>query len=287
MPFNSDRSDDEEAGAGGRALVVADEAVAGRELRDRLLEHLGRPAGKVLVVAPALADSGFKHVMGDVDDAIGPAGERLRRTLDELRAAGIDASGEVGDSDPLTAIRDEIQKFRPDRVLLVAHRESEGAFAEKGLLENVERDLDVPVTELVVDGSRPPHVLDVKRTEPLAASREGWQPSYNWPPLSKRDVAGILIAIVGTLLLGILAAHCVGDSNSPAGDLEEGRLGAACIARLLIAVGMALINLAHVVGLFLFQSVGYRGMFSRFFARMSFFGTIGAVAVSLLLGLFM
>jgi hypothetical protein len=279
MPFNNDRDGGGDARVGGRALVVADEAVAGSELRDRLLEHLGGPAGKVFVVAPALADSGFKHVMGDIDDAIEPAGERLRRTLDELRAAGIDASGEVGDSDPLTAIRDEIQKFQPDRILLVAHRDGEGAFAEKGLFDNVERDLDVPVTELVVDAARAPHVLDVKRTAPVAASRRGWQPSYNWPPLSKKDVAGILIAIVGTLLLGALAAACTGDAN--------GATDAPCIARLLIAVGMALINLAHVVGLFVFQSVAYRGMFSRFFTRMSLFGTIGAVVVSLLLGLLM
>jgi len=279
MPFNNDPDEGDGAGPGSRALVVADEAVAGRELRERLLEQLGGSPGKVFVVAPALAGSGFKHIMGDIDEAIEPAGERLQRTLEELRAAGIDAGGEVGDSDPLIAIRDEIQKFRPDRIFLVAHRDSEGAFAEKGLFDNVERDLDVPVTELLVDAAPAPHVVDVRRTAPVAASRKGWQPSYNWPPLSKKDVAGILIAIVGTLLLGALAAACTGDSN--------GATDAPCIARLLIAVGIALINLAHVVGLFLFQSVAYRGIFSRFFARMSLFGTLGAVVVSLLLGLLM
>jgi ABC-type proline/glycine betaine transport system permease subunit len=43
----------------------------------------------------------------------------------------------------------------------------------------------------------------------------------------------------------------------------------------------------HVVGLLLFQSVGYHGMWSRFFARLSLIGTPVAVAVSLLLGLWM
>lgn len=279
MPFNSDRDSDDGPSGGARALVVADEAVSGRELRDRLLEQIGRPAGEVFVVAPALADSGFKHVMGDIDEALGPADERLQRTLEELRRAGIEASGEVGDSDPITAIGDEIQKFRPDRILLIAHRDADGAFAEKGLLANVERDLDVPVTEIVVDGAAEPHVLEVRETAPVAAGRRAWQPSYNWPPLSGKDIAGILIAILGTLFLGALAAACTGDSG--------GGTDTPCVARLLIAVGMALINLAHVVGLFLFQSVGYRGLFSRFFARMSLFGTLGAVAVSLLLGLFM
>lgn len=280
MPLNSDSDGGDGEAPGGRALVVADEAVAGAELRDRLLEHLGRRAGKVFVVAPALAASGLKHVMGDVDEAIAPASERLRHTLEELRKAGIDASGEVGDADPMTALSDEVQKFHPDRILLVAHREGEGAFAEKGLLENVERDLDVPVTEIVVDGAAEPHVLEVRETAPVAASRGSWRPSYNWPPLGARDIAGILVAILGTLLLGALAAACTGDSGGGGTD-------APCIARLLIAVGIALVNLAHVVGLFLFQSVGYRGMFSRFFARISLFGTLGAVVVSLLLGLLM
>ena len=122
-------------GQGDRILVVVDEAVAGDELRDSLVAHLGEGRGEVFVVAPALAASALKHTMGDVDDAIGPAAERLRRTLDELRKVGIEANGEVGDSEPLQAINDEIQKFHPDRVVVVAHRGEEGAFAEKGLLE--------------------------------------------------------------------------------------------------------------------------------------------------------
>jgi hypothetical protein len=268
---------------GNRVLVVADEAVAGPELREKLVEHLGNDTGSVFVVAPALVHSGLKHTLGDIDDAIGPAGERLRRTVEQLREVGIDATGEVGDSDPMVAISDEIHKFHPDQVLVVAHRDEEGDFAERGLLEQLERDLDLPVTELVVDRANAPHVLDVKETEPVAGRRKGWRPSYNWPPLSRRDLGGILVAILGTLVLGALAADCVGEATGP--DLEEGRLGAACAASILIAMFMALINLAHVVGLFLFQSVGYEGMWNRFFARLSLFGTPTAIVAVLLLRL--
>jgi hypothetical protein len=272
-----------------RALVVANEAVSGSELRTSLTSQLGDEIGEVFVVAPALTESGLKYMLGDVDAAIGPARERLERTLAELREAGIEASGEVGDSDPMMAISDEIAKFNPDQVLVVAHRDEDGAFAERGLLEQIERDLDLPVTELVVDKARDPHVLDVQETEPVAGRREGWRPSANWPPLSPGQVGGIVMAIVGTLLLAFLAAHCVDEAGGigGAGDFEESRLGAACAARILIAIGMALINLAHVVGLLLFQSVSYEGVWSRFFARLSLIGTPVAVAVSLLLGLLM
>jgi hypothetical protein len=263
-----------------RALVVVNEQVVGSELRDVLVAHLDKGISEIFVVAPALADSGLKHTMGDIDEAIEPARKRLRGTLQELRDAGLTADGEVGDSDPVQAINDEIIKFDPEQILVVAHRDDEGAFAEKGLLEQAERDFDLPVTELVVNREDEPEVLDVKSSKPVAGRKQGWRPSYNWPPLSRRDVIGIFVAIVGTLALGGLAAECVGDATG-ANDLEEDRLGAACAASILIALAMALINLAHVVGLFLFQSVGYEGIFSRFFARLSLFGTPAAVVLVL------
>jgi hypothetical protein len=267
-----------------RALVVVNEQVAGSELRDALLAHLDQSVSEVFVVAPALADSGLKHTMGDIDEAIEPARERLRSTLQGLRDAGLSANGEVGDSDPVQAISDEIVKFDPEQILVVAHRDEEGAFAEKGLLEQAERDFDLPVTELVVNRDAEPEVLDVKSSDPGAGRKKGWRPSPNFPPLSRRDLFGIFVAVVGTLLLGVLAAECVGDATG-SHDLEEGRLGGACAATILIALAMALINLAHVVGLFLFQSVGYEGIFSRFFARLSLFGTPAAIVIVLILQL--
>jgi hypothetical protein len=269
-----------------RALVVVNEAVVGKELREALLDRLGDGTEEVFVVCPALADSGVKYVLGDVDDAIPPAKERLELTLSELRGAGFKVAGEVGDSDPIQAISDEIQKFDPGQVLVVAHRDRDGAFAERGLLEQAERDLDVPVTELVVDQAKAPHLLDVRKTRRGAGRGRGWLPSANLPPFSRRDIAGILVAVIGTLLLGILAAKCVGDANGHS-DFEEGRLDWPCAARILIALGIALLNLAHVVGLFLFQSTGYQGIWSRFFARLSLFGTPMALVASLLLGLAM
>lgn len=279
MPENADSSSPAK-----RALVVVDEQVAGNELRDALLKQLDDDVSEVFVVAPALVESGLKHTMGDVDDAIEPARERLRGTLRELRDAGLNADGEVGDSDPVQAINDEIIKFDPEQIIVVAHSDEEGAFAEKGLLEQAQRDFDLPVTELVVNRDREPEVLDVKSSQPVAGRKQGWRPSYNLPPLSRHDVLGILVAIVGTLVLGILAAECVGDATGQH-DLEEGRLDAACAATILIALAMALLNLAHVVGLFLFQSVGYQGIFSRFFARLSLFGTPTAIGIVILLQL--
>lgn len=268
---------------GKRALVVANEQISGERLVGTVVERLGPGVEEVFVVAPALADSALNHIMGDVDAAIPPARERLEATLREFRERGVEASGEVGDSDPIQAISDEIVKFEPEQILLVAHSDEEGAFAENGLLEQAERDFDLPVLELVVSREESPEVLDVKSTKPTAGRKKGWRPSYNLPPLTPREIGGILLAIVGTIALGMLASKGVADSQSNGNDHEEGRLGVEAAAAVLIALGMALINLAHVVGLFLFQSVRYDGIFSRFFARLSLIGTpIALVAVAVL-----
>ncbi len=266
--------------AGKRALVVANEKIGGEQLVGSVLGHLGPGVEEIFVVAPALADSALNHIMGDVDAAIPAARERLEATLDEFRKAGVEARGEVGDSDPIQAISDEIVKFDPEQILVVAHRDEEGAFAEKGLLEQAERDFDLPVLELVVTHEQDPELLDVKSTKAVAGRRKGWRPSYNWPPLTRREIGGILVAVIGTILLGVLASKGVADSHGNGNDHEENRLGAEAAAAVLIALGMALINLAHVVGLLLFQSVRYDGIFSRFFARLSLYATPVAVLIS-------
>jgi hypothetical protein len=85
------------------------------------------------------------------------------------------------------------------------------------------------------------------------------------------------VAGLGTAALILLAVITA--------DHDAGSYGAITIARILIATGAALINLAHVVGIFFFESVDYHGPFQRFFARLSMFGTVGALIVSLAIGL--
>jgi hypothetical protein len=272
-----------EAPTGQRVLVVADEAVTGSELAESLVRHIGDEPRWVFVVCPALADSALHHIMGDVDIAIAPAQERLEATLKALHDHGVEASGEVGDSDPLQAMSDEVLKFEPDEVVLIAHREKDAAFAEKGLLEQAKSRFELPVIELIVDSAPRPHVVDVDESAPNAGGPRGWRPSRNFPPLSRRDIFGIFVAALGTLILGVLAAKALGTSHNPGGNHEEGRLNASAVACVLIALGMALINAAHIVGLLLFQSVEYRGVFRQFFARLSLYATPVAVVVSLIL----
>ena len=122
--------------------------------------------------------------------------------------------------------------------------------------------------------------MPLQHTAETGPGRPHWEYriSPNWPPFSGTDVLGILVAMVGTLALIILAAV------TAAGD--DGGLGFTSVARMLLALGAALVNLAHVVGIVLFESVDYHGPFQRFFAMLSLIGTSTALAISLGLGLF-
>jgi hypothetical protein len=105
-----------------------------------------------------------------------------------------------------------------------------------------------------------------------------WRASPNWPPLTRMDIVGIAVAALGTAALILIAAISVDhDHTNP--------YSAVTIARVLIATGALLINMAHIVGIFFFESVDYHGPFQRFFARLSMFGTTTAVIVSLAIGL--
>jgi hypothetical protein len=271
--------------AGRRALVVVDEEVSGEELTRSLLGHLGRQVEEVFVVAPALPESKLDFLAGDVDKAIPPARERLDGTLAQLREAGLEARGEVGDADPIQAMSDEMLKFEPEEVLLVSHRDGDGP-AEKELLEHAERDFAVPVLQIVVDRSPEPEVLDVRSTTPGTGAGRGTSTAYKGlPALNRTEVLSIVVAIVGTIALGVLTAagFAASHTGAGAGDHEESRLAVEVVAMALISIGFLLINLGHVIGLLLFQSVRFEGRPTRFISRVSLFGTPTAVLACVVL----
>jgi hypothetical protein len=92
------------------------------------------------------------------------------------------------------------------------------------------------------------------------------------------DMLEIAVAGLGTAALIMIAVISAGG--------EHGNYGPVTITRVLIATGALLINMGNVVGILFFESVDYHGTYQRFFARVSLFGTIGAIIVSLAIGLF-
>ena len=133
-----------------RILVIANETVGGEALREELRRRAEGFSERVLVVSPAL-NSPLKHWLSDEDGARVAAQERLKASLDRLRAAGIAAEGEVGDSEPLQAIEDALRTFAPHEIIISTHPEGRSHWLEKGVVSSARERFGCPITHVVVD----------------------------------------------------------------------------------------------------------------------------------------
>jgi GABA permease len=136
-----------------RILVIANETVGGEELLSALthrVESVGDVDTHVFVVCPAL-NSPLRHWVSDEDKARIAAEERLNTSLSAMRDAGIEARGQIGDSDPLQAIEDAIRIFAPDELLISTHPEGRSNWLERGVVESTRERFALPVTHVVVD----------------------------------------------------------------------------------------------------------------------------------------
>jgi hypothetical protein len=104
-----------------KVLAITSEPITAGQLRDALGTDKDLSDTEVMVVAPALADSGFKFWMSDADDAIARAEEVRQKSVERLGQEGVAATGDTGESDPFTAIEDALKTFDADRIVLFTH----------------------------------------------------------------------------------------------------------------------------------------------------------------------
>ncbi len=133
-----------------RILVIANETVGGGPLRKQIEEQSSGYDTEVLVVSPAL-NTPVRHWASDEDSARAEAQQRLEASLARLRQAGIEASGEVGDADPLQAIEDAVRTFGPDEIIISTHPEGRSHWLERGVVTGARERFTVPITHVVVD----------------------------------------------------------------------------------------------------------------------------------------
>jgi hypothetical protein len=259
-----------------RILLIANETVGAPAVRDRIRSLVGDGPAEVFVVAPALTTSAFKHVAGDVDEAIEAARERLEASVEALRASGLDAAGTVGDSDPNLALEDALRRFDADEVVISTHPPERSKWLEQDVVEKARCEISQPVTHVIVDdGGSVTEVERVKEPGPPAADARATATAYDLPRMPLRDVAGIVVGIAGTIVLAILAIIC-------SGDVSEQGMSAGCAIRIGFAAAAFVVTLFHVLALLFFGSVRYRGRWGSLAATTLIFGIPPAILVSLL-----
>jgi hypothetical protein len=258
-----------------RLLAIVTDAVEGRDSIDALAGGGPQDDLEVRLVMPAVEESPLRHAFGDVDGPARRAEERLEASLEELRRSGVAASGTVGDSDPVLAAQDALRESPADEVVLFEHAGEEARWFENGLFERAREELPSPVRMVVLKaGERgASHVVGIEEDAvPLDEAPSEIEISGNLPRFSRVDFGGMVVGVVGTIVTVVLAAAAAVQSGSA--------VGWSAVA-ILIAIGVALINMAHVVGLTLFESVHYRGGWERFFHTLALVGTPLAVLANL------
>jgi hypothetical protein len=134
-----------------RLLVVANQTVAGQALLEEVRNRCRGRSCEVLVVTPALVGSRAAHWASDLDEGIELARQRMEPSLIAIRQEGLEARGEVGDSDPNLAIEDALRHFPADEIVISTHPPEKSRWLEHGVVRRTREEVELPVTHVVVD----------------------------------------------------------------------------------------------------------------------------------------
>lgn len=136
-------------------LVVANETLASPQIVETVIERAGGRAGRIGVVAPVLPRNKLDHWLGTEDAEVerDPVA-RLEATTKALAAAGMRTTGYVADADPLQALLDGIRVFEPEEAVISTHTPERSNWIERGLIDEAKKQVDIPITHLVVDMGR-------------------------------------------------------------------------------------------------------------------------------------
>jgi hypothetical protein len=127
-----------------KLLVVTPEPVDAPLLRKTLGDDVR--GAEVLVVAPATNQSRVAFWVSDADEAIEEAEAAETSTVSSLRDSGVEAAGDVGDSEPAAAIDDALATFKADRIVIFSHPEGKRDYREDETLAEGESRWGIPVT---------------------------------------------------------------------------------------------------------------------------------------------
>jgi hypothetical protein len=137
-----------------RILVVANETVGGRALLSEIENRCRGREAEIMVVVPALPSSRLDYWASDTDQAVAEARDRLARSLAAIESVGLRVRGEVGDSDPNTAIEDALAGFAADELIVSTHTPERSLWLERGVVDRAREEVDLPTTHVVVDLER-------------------------------------------------------------------------------------------------------------------------------------
>jgi hypothetical protein len=130
-------------------LVVANVTATSGELIDALRARAEGEPASFTVIIPATPFGGGRAA----------ALQKLQEALEQLRAAGLEAEGHVGNADPILAVTDVWDPKRYDEIIVSTLPMRFSKWLHAGLPERIGKLTDAPVTHVVAHPPRPEHEL--------------------------------------------------------------------------------------------------------------------------------
>jgi len=124
------------------ALVVANETVSERPLIEALERRASESPHRFTIISPQ---------GGKSPEAAATAKERLDRTVEELRGAGLQVAGQIMDTDPLTSVLNAIQYHPADEIIVSTFKGQRSRWQRIDLVERVRRATGRQVEHIAVE----------------------------------------------------------------------------------------------------------------------------------------
>jgi len=128
-----------------RLLIATGGTVSSLGELPESIRALVESASDVFVVTPSLPTR-LQWLASDTDGSSRKADARLNAVLSQLGSIDVEAAGQVGADDPLTAFDDAIREFAPDHILIGLRSVDQAGWQERGLLDSVIANFHLPTT---------------------------------------------------------------------------------------------------------------------------------------------
>lgn len=132
-----------------KVLIVANETVGAEELLAEIRRIEDERTSEFLVVVPARP---LHEVHGSVwtqQGAQEAARARLDHTLEILHGEGLQATGTIGDTQPIPAIGDALMDFDADLIVISTHPAERSSWLHGDIVEKARRKFGRPVVHVV------------------------------------------------------------------------------------------------------------------------------------------
>ena len=132
-----------------RVLIVVNQVLEDERLCCKVADYVAQGRCQFHVLVPATCRSTQHRFVWTEGESRALARVRLNETLDRLHAIGADADGQVGDGQPLAAIRDLLSGERFDEILLSTRRPGVSRWLAGDLHHRVARVFALPVSSVL------------------------------------------------------------------------------------------------------------------------------------------